>query len=115
MTVNAIDLDTDFDFDFTDPDAAELPGACSPPSDAGRYALPFFQFGDMDTSWRLLSLCRSYPDLDFFNQHLYNVKILRSVCEECSVRTECLDYAITAREDAGVWGGLTDVERKKLW
>ena len=38
----------------------------------------------------------------------------KSICKECRVRTECLDYAITIREPHGIWGGLNEVERKML-
>ena len=36
----------------------------------------------------------------------------KSICAECRVRPDCLDYAITIREPHGIWGGLNEVERK---
>lgn len=41
-------------------------------------------------------------------------KTLRAICNECPVRTECLNHAITHREWDGMWGGLTPNERKDL-
>ncbi len=38
----------------------------------------------------------------------------RVVCSGCPVRTLCLDYAIEAPMDFGVWGGLTWAERRKV-
>lgn len=38
----------------------------------------------------------------------------KAVCEGCSVREECLDYALENNERYGIWGGLTDAERRDL-
>ena len=38
----------------------------------------------------------------------------KAICEDCAVRTECLDYAIGTREPFGIWGGMTEYERKSL-
>lgn len=35
----------------------------------------------------------------------------KRVCAGCAVRAECLEYALAARETAGVWGGLSPRER----
>ena len=36
----------------------------------------------------------------------------KAICATCSVRKECLEYAIAIREPHGIWGGLNEVERK---
>ena len=33
---------------------------------------------------------------------------------ECSVRLECLDFALETNQDAGVWGGLSEEERRVI-
>jgi hypothetical protein len=38
----------------------------------------------------------------------------RQVCAACPVRQPCLDYAITNRITHGIWGGLTERERRAL-
>ena len=38
----------------------------------------------------------------------------RQVCAGCPVRQPCLDYAITNRITYGIWGGLTERERRAL-
>jgi WhiB family redox-sensing transcriptional regulator len=38
----------------------------------------------------------------------------KAICAVCPVREPCLDHAITAREQQGVWGGLTERERRRL-
>jgi WhiB family redox-sensing transcriptional regulator len=36
----------------------------------------------------------------------------KSICRVCPVNAECLDYALTIREPYGIWGGLTETERR---
>jgi WhiB family transcriptional regulator, redox-sensing transcriptional regulator len=36
----------------------------------------------------------------------------KSICAECEVQRECLDYAIEIQEPHGIWGGLNEVERR---
>lgn len=38
----------------------------------------------------------------------------RPVCEGCPVRRPCLDYALAAGEELGMWGGLDPDERSRL-
>jgi WhiB family transcriptional regulator, redox-sensing transcriptional regulator len=38
----------------------------------------------------------------------------KAVCRTCPVRRECLDFALKIREPYGIWGGLTEVERRDL-
>ena len=38
----------------------------------------------------------------------------KAVCRECGVSTQCLEYAIKENQDTGVWGGLSEDERKSL-
>ena len=42
------------------------------------------------------------------------VERARQVCHRCEVRTSCLDWALKAGVDHGVWGGLDEEERRKL-
>jgi WhiB family transcriptional regulator, redox-sensing transcriptional regulator len=38
----------------------------------------------------------------------------KRICATCEVREECLEFAIATNQDAGVWGGLTEDERRTL-
>jgi WhiB family redox-sensing transcriptional regulator len=38
----------------------------------------------------------------------------KDICTSCAVRTECLDFALRVREPHGIWGGLTEHERRRL-
>jgi WhiB family transcriptional regulator, redox-sensing transcriptional regulator len=45
---------------------------------------------------------------------LDQVNRAKTVCAGCPVRHECLEYALVTNQDAGVWGGLTEDERRTL-
>jgi WhiB family transcriptional regulator, redox-sensing transcriptional regulator len=38
----------------------------------------------------------------------------KAICMQCEVRTECLEWAMATGQDAGVWGGLSEDERRAL-
>ena len=38
----------------------------------------------------------------------------KAVCMQCEVRSECLEWAMVTGQDAGVWGGLSEEERRAL-
>lgn len=38
----------------------------------------------------------------------------KSICQVCPVKSPCHDYAMAIREPYGIWGGLTEVERRNL-
>jgi WhiB family redox-sensing transcriptional regulator len=42
------------------------------------------------------------------------VEAAKAVCAGCSVREECLEWAIRTGQDSGVWGGLAEEERRAL-
>jgi WhiB family transcriptional regulator, redox-sensing transcriptional regulator len=64
-------------------------------------------------NWTLRAACRGVaPDALFTSgaaQHR-----AKSVCRGCPVRTECLADALDNRVEFGVWGGLTERERRSL-
>lgn len=39
----------------------------------------------------------------------------KAVCAQCPVRRACLGYALATGQDAGVWGGTTEEERREIW
>lgn len=67
--------------------------------------------GRMD--WRVAAACRDTdPDVLFVRgaeQHA-----AKRVCSGCLVRTECLAEALDKRIEFGVWGGMTERERRAL-
>jgi WhiB family redox-sensing transcriptional regulator len=64
--------------------------------------------------WRELAACRG-TDLEvFFPERGESAGPARQVCAACPVRQPCLDYAITNQITHGIWGGLTERERRAL-
>lgn len=53
------------------------------------------------------------PDL-FFPERGASLKEAKEVCRGCVVREECLDYAIRNVERWGVWGGMSERERRSI-
>ena len=69
--------------------------------------------GRADQDWRAYALCaRSNPELWFAVGALEH-KYAKKVCRECPVRNECLAYAMEAPIDHGIWGGMTERERRR--
>ena len=67
-------------------------------------------------SWQLHAACRGLgPDLFFDDRGEIGYRAARKVCADCPVRAECLDHALAAPvEKFGLWGGLTERERRRL-
>ena len=38
----------------------------------------------------------------------------KRICRRCSVRAECLEWSLATYQDAGVWGGLDEEERREI-
>ena len=64
--------------------------------------------------WRELAACRGTNLEVFFPERGESAGPARQVCAGCPVRQPCLDYAITNRITHGIWGGLTERERRAL-
>jgi|HubBroStandDraft_1064217.scaffolds.fasta_scaffold09286_5 WhiB family redox-sensing transcriptional regulator len=43
-----------------------------------------------------------------------DIRRAKLICAACPVRSECLNYALRHRQEQGIWGGLTDEERRLL-
>jgi len=71
--------------------------------------------------WRERAACRG-ADLNLFfgprreraDQRLRRLEEAKRLCARCPVREACLDFALRSREEFGVWGGLTETERRHL-
>lgn len=53
------------------------------------------------------------PEL-FFPVKGGSTREAKKVCANCTVRAECLSYALEHDERFGIWGGLSERERRKL-
>lgn len=64
--------------------------------------------------WRDAAACRDADTAIFFRERGENATAAKAVCAGCPVREACLEYALVAFERFGVWGGLSEVERRRL-
>ena len=72
-----------------------------------------------DFEWRDRAACRnSHPELFFpigsTGDALQEVEAAKAICRACPVRRECMAFAVETNQDSGVWGGLSEDERRKL-
>jgi len=63
-------------------------------------------------SWPLMAKCRGMQD-ELFPDGA-DQKRARTICAGCQVRAECLAEALDNRIEWGVWGGMTERERRRL-
>jgi WhiB family redox-sensing transcriptional regulator len=67
-----------------------------------------------DESWRLDALCAETDPEAFFPEKGGSTREAKRVCSGCAVRDECLEYALANDERFGIWGGLSERERRRL-
>ena len=68
----------------------------------------------MKASWRQRAGCRGVdPDI-FYPVSDDDAEEAKAICASCTVRQSCLEYSLAAREREGVWGGLTERERRRI-
>jgi WhiB family redox-sensing transcriptional regulator len=68
---------------------------------------------DTFQDWTARSACKSSDPDDLFVSGAAQNRA-KSVCMGCTVRTECLSDALDNRVEFGVWGGMTERERRAL-
>ena len=75
-----------------------------------------------DRAWQAAALCRGNHSYLFFPPSTVERKDERerretkakAICMVCPVRLECLDFAMSIREPYGIWGGLTEADRRQV-
>jgi WhiB family redox-sensing transcriptional regulator len=67
-----------------------------------------------EPNWQERALCAQTDPEAFFPEKGGSTREAKKVCLGCDVRAECLDYAIANGEKFGIWGGLSERERRKL-
>jgi WhiB family redox-sensing transcriptional regulator len=64
--------------------------------------------------WQERALCAQTDPEAFFPEKGGSTREAKRVCASCDVRAECLEYALANDERFGIWGGLSERERRKL-
>ena len=66
--------------------------------------------------------CIAYPEIFFpedkqgraSREDHWEIAFAKGICQDCPIRNLCLEYALTADEEFGIWGGFTTSERRAL-
>jgi WhiB family redox-sensing transcriptional regulator len=70
---------------------------------------------EMDTKWQNDATCAQTDPGVFFPEVGESARVAKEICVgSCAVREQCLDFALNNNERFGVWGGLSELERRKL-
>lgn len=64
--------------------------------------------------WQSEALCAQTDPEAFFPEKGGSTREAKRVCTACTVRVECLEYALSNDERFGIWGGLSERERRRL-
>ena len=65
-------------------------------------------------SWQDQALCAQTDPEAFFPEKGGSTRDAKRVCGSCPVRQECLEYALSNDERFGIWGGLSERERRRV-
>jgi WhiB family redox-sensing transcriptional regulator len=65
-------------------------------------------------AWQESALCAQTDPEAFFPDKGGSVREAKRICTRCEVKAECLEYSLTHDERFGVWGGMSEWERRKL-
>ena len=72
---------------------------------------------DSRPDWRAYAACRDADPELFFpggDTKPAQVKTAKLICRGCRVSATCLSWALASGQEAGIWGGLTEDERRRL-
>lgn len=69
---------------------------------------------DNALAWQSDALCAQTDPEAFFPEKGGSTRDAKRICTSCDVRGECLEYALNNDERFGIWGGLSERERRKL-
>ncbi len=76
----------------------------------------------VEPTWRASAACEGATALHFYppattetrEARLARENAARALCAGCHVRDACLEYALYVQEPYGIWGGLTEAERRRM-
>jgi len=87
---------------FVDPVRLGVPGVRKPETEENPLA------------WQTDSLCAQTDPEAFFPEKGGSTREAKKICGSCEVRNSCLEYALENDERFGIWGGLSERERRKI-
>ena len=69
---------------------------------------------DNPLAWQGEAVCAETDPELFFPEKGGSTREAKRICAGCDVKTQCLEYALANDERFGIWGGLSERERRKL-
>jgi WhiB family transcriptional regulator, redox-sensing transcriptional regulator len=69
---------------------------------------------DEDRGWQSRALCAQTDPESFFPEKGGSTREAKKICLNCEVKVDCLSYALANDERFGIWGGLSERERRRL-
>ncbi|MGN6501517.1 MAG: WhiB family transcriptional regulator [Pseudolysinimonas sp.] len=69
---------------------------------------------DNPLAWQSDALCAQTDPEAFFPEKGGSTRDAKKICTSCEVKAQCLDYALANDERFGIWGGLSERERRRL-
>ena len=69
---------------------------------------------DEQESWQERALCAQTDPEAFFPEKGGSTREAKKICTGCEVKAECLEYALANDERFGIWGGLSERERRRI-
>ena len=69
---------------------------------------------DTRLAWQEEALCAQTDPEAFFPEKGGSTREAKRICVGCDVKAECLEYALANDERFGIWGGLSERERRRL-
>ncbi len=67
-----------------------------------------------ELSWQDYANCRGADADLFFPERGASTRRAKAICRACEVRVECLEFAIANGEKFGIWGGMSERERRRI-
>jgi WhiB family redox-sensing transcriptional regulator len=67
-----------------------------------------------ELGWQTDALCAQTDPEAFFPEKGGSTRDAKKVCGACNVKAQCLEYALANDERFGIWGGLSERERRRL-
>lgn len=67
-----------------------------------------------EQDWQERALCAQTDPEAFFPEKGGSTREAKRICAGCEVRAECLEFALAHDERFGIWGGLSERERRRL-
>jgi WhiB family redox-sensing transcriptional regulator len=86
-----------------------------PGGDSGQLLVEWLDIEPVDEhDWQEQALCAQTDPEAFFPEKGGSTREAKRICVGCEVRAECLEYALANDERFGIWGGLSERERRRI-